>query len=133
MSSSFRLLVLQQHADETLFALNDFVGLRRIVEFERVRDEWREIQWQLEESFHVALLGPADVADGVIDAVFFVERVVPARAVAAAETEIEFFAEENVARDFHAGHTDHDNAAPVATELTGEFDRLVAIGRGGND
>ena len=87
---------------------------------------------QLQERFHVALLRPAHVADGIIQPLFLVKRIVAARPATAGESEIEFLAIKQIARHFHARHADHDDAPAVAANFCSQHDRFVRF-RGSRD
>ena len=87
---------------------------------------------QVEERFHVALLGPAHVADGVIDAVFFVRPVVAAGPVRARQPHLQLFLVVGVARHVHADHAHGDHHGAIAGQAWRELDRIARARRGGD-
>src|SRR5262245_37004301 len=87
---------------------------------------------QIEKGLHVALLGPAHIAERVIDAILFIRTVVTTWAVRPRETDLQLLLVVGVARHVHADHADGDYHGPVAGEARRELNR-VARARGGGD
>ncbi len=87
---------------------------------------------QVEEPFHVALLGPAHVTDRVVDAILLVRRVVPAGAVRARQPQLQLFFVVGVARHIHADHADRYDHGPVARQGGRDLHGIARAGRGGD-
>ena len=138
---SLRLIVLVFQNDPQirllLHAEQDLVGAERVVEGERVRDEFGRTQCagcdHLHDGLHVALLGPANVAVGIVNAAFLVLRIVPSGSVRAAEAEVDFLLVVLVARQVHADESRGDDLALLAADFRGDRHRFVALRRGGDE
>ena len=106
------------------------VDLRRLGDRVVARDERCDVEGavgqQREEAGDVALLGPAHVAQRVVDAVELVAVVVAARAVGAREPDVELLLVVGVPGQVEARLADVDDAGPVASQPRGELDGLVA-------
>ena len=100
-------------------------------------DERRHLQLvardQVEERLQVPLLGPADVAGRVVNAVELVPGVVPARPVGPGEPDVEFLLVVGVPRQVELHLADVDDPGAVAGQLHGRLDRAVAVAAGGQE
>ena len=100
---------------------HDVVGLRRVLDPVSVGDQPLHPDIapgdQLQEGGHVPALGPADVGQGVVDAVSLVGRVVTARAVGTADDQPDFLLEERAAFEIETDVPDDDDAALEAADL----------------
>ncbi len=86
---------------------------------------------QRQEGFHVPLLGPADISDGVIDAPFLVLRVVPSRTIRARKHQRKLFSVHVCPRHSHAHGAHDDHATTIPQNFGGRLSRLRRIGRRG--
>ena len=97
-----------------------------------MRDEWLQVQSAsstlVQEGFHVPLLGPAHVADGIVDAGFLIERIVATRAVRARQEERQLLVVVGTARDLHTDRTHHNHAASIPAKLTCQLHWIVRSG-----
>src|SRR5690606_2505939 len=84
-------------------------------------DQRRDIECaacqQVQYRLKIALLRPADEADGVILSLFLVGRIVPARAIGARDLEAEFLLVEIGPVELEAGDADQYDAAALAAHL----------------
>src|SRR5262245_54903893 len=80
----------------------------------------------MEEGFHVAGFGPADVSNGIVPALPLVGRVVPSRAIRPRDAQIEFFFVVKLALDIHPDRSDRDHDSAIPCNLTCEIDRSAA-------
>ena len=103
-----------------------------------VRDERRQVQLaliqQVDERFHVAGFGPANVTDGIVASLLLEGRVVAPGAIRARNAEIEFFAVINLALDLYTYGSDGDDHSAIARNLAGQIHRSAAgsLGRDQN-
>ncbi len=87
---------------------------------------------QVQKAFHVALLGPADVAHRIVNALLFVGRVVTTRPVRTRQAQLQLLLVVRVARNVQANHPDRHDDRPVARQARCEYHRVARI-RGGGD
>src|SRR5438552_13572652 len=87
---------------------------------------------EIQERGHVAIRGPAHVADRIVPAALRVVRIVHAGAHRPAETEVDFLAEPGPPVELDLGVADAHDAAAIPYQPGGQLDRLVAPGRGGD-
>ncbi len=127
-------LVLEHHADQRPLGLERLERALGLVEGEAVRDHRVQVDQaapdQVQERLHVALLGPAHVADRVVDAPALVVRVVAAGAVGARQAQVELLHVERLARHLHAHVAHHDHRGAVAGQAGGQLDRVGGPGGG---
>ena len=83
---------------------------------------------QPQEGLHVAALGPAHVAVGVVLTILLVGRVVAAGTVGGGQPQLEFLQVVGLARQIHAHGAEHHHPALPAADLSGDFDRTVVLG-----
>ena len=99
--------------------------------------QWRDINLPLgqhvKQRLEVASLSPADKADGIVLAPFFIQWVVSSRSIGAGNLKGEFFFVEIGPRQFQPDHPDQDNPPPLAAHEGRLVHRLVTLGRCGND
>ncbi len=128
-----RFAVLHHHADVARGAVPErLVHRQRVVEFHAPGGDRAEVEFaraqQMQTGLEVALLGPAHVADRVIRAAPLIRRIVPARAVRARETHVEFLVGKDAPRQLDLRDADIDQAAAVAQRVGALLDRCVAVG-----
>ena len=101
-----------------------------------MRHQWRHVQpsvrQQVQHRLEVALLGPAHEADGVVQALRFVTRVIAPRAVGTGDLKAQLLVVEVRPRQFQAHDPDQDDAPALAAHLGGLMHRLIAAGGGGD-
>ncbi len=97
------------------------------------REPHRARRHEPEELLHVAALGPAHIADRIIDALLFVRGIVAARPVRAREAQLQFLLVIDLSRDLHPHGADHRDDRAVARNRAREFDRIAGVGRGSDD
>ena len=88
---------------------------------------------QPQEFLHVPLFCPADVADGVIDALLFVVWIISAGAVRPRDPKIQLLFIINVTGDVQTNVSYSGNSPFVSTDPSGKLNRLIALGGGGDD
>ena len=88
---------------------------------------------QAQEGFHVALLGPANLADRVVEPMELVVRVVAARPVGAGESQLELLLVQGRSRQLQANVADDHHPAPVAREGGRQQHRIVRFGGGADE
>src|SRR4029453_16023623 len=88
---------------------------------------------QVEEAAQVAPLGPADVADRVVDPALLVDRVIAAGAVGAREADVQLLGVVVVPGQVQPALADVDHAGTVARQLSGQLDGLVGVAAGGEE
>ena len=121
--------VLEQDAQVRLgrFTAHDAVGLLGLGDREAMRHQSTRLQLalgdQVEERRHVALLGPAHVANRVVDAVLLVGAVVAAWPIRARQPKLQLLFVVRVARHVHADHADGDDHGAVARQAGRQLDR----------
>ena len=102
-----------------------------------MRHQWRHVQpsvrQQVQHRLEVALLGPAHEADGVVQALRFVTRVIAPRAVGTGDLKAQLLVVEVRPRQFQAHDPDQDDAPALAAHLGGLMHRLIAAGGGGDN
>ena len=82
---------------------------------------------QLKKRLDVPLLGPAHVSIGIVVTLFLVLRIVPTRAVAAAEPKVELLLVVHLARNFEPHRADGHHRSPISGELARHGHRLVTL------
>ena len=87
---------------------------------------------QIQAGLKIALLGPADVADGIIAPAPLVTRVVPARSIRTRVTNLQLLFVKHFPRQVSARVADDDKARPVPHCFCRLFNRRVALCRGAN-
>src|SRR5688500_2867781 len=81
---------------------------------------------ELQAGLEIALLGPADVADGIVLSAPLVRRLVAARPVGAGVTNLDLLAVKNLPLQIDLRVADDDEAAAIAQRFGGLLDRRIA-------
>ena len=127
-----RLAIFHHHADVAGGAFPERLVHRQcLLEFHALGGNHAEVEFagtqQMQAGLKVALFRPAHVADRVIRAAPLVRRIVPARAVGARKTHVEFLIGKDAPRQLDLRDADIDHAATVAQRLGALLDRRVAV------
>ena len=112
------------------------VGAGSVGDREAVGDQRRHVHLALgeqsDERLHVAVLGPADVAERVVVPLFLVGGVVAARAVGARHPEAQLLVVVGLARQLQAHRSHRHHRAAIAGRLAGQRHRLGRRSGGGD-
>src|SRR5580704_16436684 len=117
-------------------ALHGGVGLSAVFDRKLMRKQRlnrkRASGDEIQKSFHISLLRPADKANWIVLAPFFIKWIIAAWAVGARHCQGDLFSVHVRARYSHADISDNGNAAAVSQELCCQLQRVGGSCSGGD-
>ena len=129
--------ILQQNPQRRLLRGKQVVSLARAVKRKAVADERFDVQLarghKVQHGLEIALLCPAHEADRIILSPLFVSRVIAAWPVRARHLKGQFLFVKVGPRELEPRYAHQHDAPALAAHLRGLADRLVALGRCGDD
>src|SRR5579862_158560 len=120
------------------FSSDEVVGGIRTLDGKTMRDQALEIEFalgeKLQKSIHIARLGPAHVADGVVDSLLLVSCIVTSWTIGTRYAELEFLFVKGSAWNLHSNRSHGDDDRSIACDCGGQVNRIIAASlRGDHD